>query len=907
VTAAPDILEQLLRSPSGDGEIDRKALAGLLVEIAQSLKPELRRQQNGVHPGDLQLEQLRTLLVGHEIETVWRLAGLVDDPERLAAAIGRILPTAIAQATRDERMGHVLAPVMERAAESSIRNDPKTLVNILYPTIVPAIRKSIGETIDEMFQRVNQALKYSLTWRGLKWRWEAWRTGRPFAEVVLKHTLVYQVEHAFLVHRHTGLLIAHVAAEDAVSQDPQLVSSMLVAIQDFVRDSFSGAEHQGIDSVRLGELRLWSEPGPFALLVAVIRGDPPEGLHETMRNTLSRIHAERYHALESFNGDSEGLGDVEARLRELVALGEHAAPRTLVARVLILGSLSLLLLGAVAWGAWWWRNQQLWEGYLERLGAQPGIVINEAGKRDGKFVVSGLRDPLAVDPRALLDNAGIDPARVETQFEPYQALDPRSVLKRLNLTLDPPSSVKLVIVGNNIVAQGSAPRAWLDRADAVAQMLPAGAPSFDLAGVRNEDEADERRWQAYVDRLRAQPGIVVTKSEARDGKFSVSGLRDPLAVDPLKLLGEAAIDPVRVETHFEPYQALDPQSVLHRFEASLDPPPSVTLAIAGNRIVARGAASRSWLDRAHAFARMLPAGAPGFDLAGVRNDDEAEEQRQEVAELRQQADQRRWQSYVERLRAEPGIEVTRSEARDGKFAVSGMRDPLAVDPLALLDGTGIDPARVTAHFEPYQALDPQFVLKRLQASLNPPPGVTFAIEGNRIVVNGSASSPWISRARKVGNALPAGAPALDVSAVRDISEGALGKLRDAIQARSINFDSGKSLPAAGQEQVLDEIASELNELVKLSSTLHAVTRVTLTGHADSVGQGTSNLSLSVARAEAVRALLKKRGVDPDLLQVRGAGQLEPLEDDTSGTSANSAAARSANRRVSFSIGFEEEP
>jgi len=756
VTASPDILEALLRPPSGDDAIDRKALASLLVEIAESLKPELRAERNGVTPRDLQLEQLRTLLVGREIETVWRLAGVVDDPERLAAAIGRILPTAIAQATSDERMGHVLAPVMEKAAESSIRNDPKTLVNILYPTIVPAIRKSIGETIDEMFQRVNLALKYSLTLRGLKWRWEAWRTGRPFAEVVLKHTLVYQVEHAFLVHRHTGLLIAHVAAENAVSQDPQLVSSMLVAIQDFVRDSFSGAEHQGVDSVQLGELRLWSEPGPFALLVVVIRGDPPEGLHETMRNTLSRIHAERYHALESFNGDSAGLGDVEARLRELVALGEHAPPRTSVARVIILGSLSLLLIGAVAWGAWWWHNQQLWEGYLERLRAQPGIVISEAGKRDGKFVVSGLRDPLAIDPRALLGEAGIDPARVETHFEAYQALDAQSVLRRLNAKLVPPPSVTLAIEGNRIVAQGSAPHPWLDRARAVAEGLPAGAPGFDFAGVRNQDEGDEQQWRAYVDRLRAEPGIMISRAEARDGKFFLSGLRDPLAVDPLALLTEA----------------------------------------------------------------------------------------------------------------------------------------------------GIDPARVEAHFEPYEGLDPQFVLKRLQASLNPPPGVTFAIDGNRVVAQGSAPSPWISRARKVGSSLPAGAPVLDLSAVRDISEGALGKLRDAIQARSISFDSGKSLPAAGQEQVLDEIASELNELAKLSSALHAVTRVTLTGHADSQGQGTSNLSLSMARAEAVRALLKKRGVDPDLLQVRGAGQLEPLQDDTS---AAAAAARSANRRVSFSIGFEEEP
>jgi outer membrane protein OmpA-like peptidoglycan-associated protein len=898
VRTSADILEGLLRPPSGDDAIDRKALASLLIEIAESLKPELRAERNGVTPRDLQLEQLRTLLVGREIETLSRLTGVVDDPERLAAAIGRVLPTAIAQATSDTRMGHVLAPVMEKAAESSIRSDPSTLVNILYPTIVPAIRKSIGETIDETFQRLNETLKYSLTWRGLKWRWEAWRTGRPFAEVVLKHTLVYQVEHVFLVHRHTGLLIAHAAAENAVSQDPQLVSSMLVAIQDFVRDSFSGAEHQGLDSVRLGELRLWSEPGPFAALVAVIRGDPPEGVHDTMRNTLSRIHAERHHALENFDGDSAGLGDVEARLRELM-LGEHAPPSTSLGRAVILGSLALLLIIAGAWVAWWWHNQQLWEGYLDRLRAQPGIVITEAGKRDGKFVVSGLRDPLAVDPQAVLREAGVNPAWVVESWIPYQGLDPQSVLKRLKATLDPPPSVTLAIEGNRIVAQGSAPRPWLERAHAVAQMLPAGAPGFDLAGVRNDDEADERQWQDYVARLRAEPGIVITRSEARDGKFLLSGLRDPLAIDPLKLLGEAGIDPARVTAHFEPYQGLDPQSVLKRLKASLDPPPSVTLAVAGNRIVARGSAPRPWLDRAHAVAQMLPAGAPGFDIAGVRNDDEADEQRRQV-------DERQWQAYMVRLRAEPGIVITRSEARDGKFLLSGLRDPLAVDPLKLLGEAGIDPARVTAHFEPYQGLDPQFVLKRLQTSLNPPPGVTLAVDGDRIVARGSASSPWIARARAAGRLLPEGAPVFDLSAMRDISEGALGKLRDAIQARSIRFDSGVSLPTAGQDTILDQLAGELNELATLSSSLNVVTRVTLTGHSDSQGQGTSNLSLSVARAEAVRALLKKRAVDPDLLQVRGAGPLEPLEDDTA-TSAASAAARSANRRVSFSIGFEEQP
>ena len=167
-------------------------------------------------------------------------------------------------------------------------------------------------------------------------------------------------------------------------------------------NTFSGAEHQGLDQLRLGELRLWSEPGPFAALVAVIRGDPPEGLHDTMRNALSRIHADRHHALEGFNGDSAGLGDVEARLRELVALGEQAPPRVSLARMVVLAFVLLLLLLATAWIARWWQDQQLWEGYLERLRAQPGSVVTEAGKRDGMYVVSGLRDHLAVDPQAIL-------------------------------------------------------------------------------------------------------------------------------------------------------------------------------------------------------------------------------------------------------------------------------------------------------------------------------------------------------------------------------------------------------------------------------------------------------------------------------------------------------------------------
>src|SRR5216683_4354236 len=401
-SSAAEAFEWLFRSPPPDSGIDREALAGLLVELARTVEPKSSGQPTGVSAVDLRLEQLRTLLVGHEIEVLGRLREVVEDPERLGLAVGRVLPTAVAAS--DARLGQVLAPVLEKATESSIRNDPRKLIDILHPVIVPAIRKSVGETIDNTFQSLNESLRQSLTWRGLRWRFEAWRTGKPFAEVVLNHTLVYQVEHVFLIHSHTGLLISHVAAEDAASQDPQLVSSMLTAIQDFVRDSFKGSGQQAVDTLRLGDLRLWCEAGPLAMVVAVIRGNPPEELRGRLRDVIARIHQDRRQALESFDGDSSGLADVEAHLAECAAMRQAATRKRSFPWLVFL--LAMLLVGGVPGvGYWRWEVAQekaqeqariraeqqaeearvraaeaqrraaelkAWSDYLDRLRAQPG-------------------------------------------------------------------------------------------------------------------------------------------------------------------------------------------------------------------------------------------------------------------------------------------------------------------------------------------------------------------------------------------------------------------------------------------------------------------------------------------------------------------------------------------------------
>lgn len=72
-------------------------------------------------------------------------------------------------------------------------------------------------------------------------------------------------------------------------------------------------------------------------------------------------------------------------------------------------------------------------------------------------------------------------------------------------------------------------------------------------------------------------------------------------------------------------------------------------------------------------------------------------------------------------------------------------------------------------------------------------------------------------------------------------------------------------------------------------------RVLIVGHTDWVGKQSANQPLSEERAQAVKAYLIGRGVDPRRLVAEGRGELEPVADN------RSEAGRAQNRRVVLSL------
>jgi outer membrane protein OmpA-like peptidoglycan-associated protein len=426
--------------------------------------------------GDESMSELRTLLLGPAEKQIAEVHARLTDPSRQLEEVVRVLPDAVAvRSRRDGELADALAPTVAGALHESVRKDPQPIADAIFPIIGPAIRKAIAAALSGMTQSLNQSLAHSVSVKGLKWRIEALRTGKPFAEVVLLHTLTYRVEQVFLIHKETGLLLQQVAAPGSHLQDADMVSGMLTAIQDFVHDSFANTSGDSLDTLQVGELTVWVERGPHAVLAGVIRGNAPQELREVFQETLERIHLQFGIALSQFNGDATPFVATTPLLEECLqahyetgsqssSAGKRITPVTVIA--------SVLLIALLVWAFFWLRGKQRWDAYVERLRNEPGIVVAETGTRDGKYYLSGLRDPLARDPMTLMQEAQVDPAKVTSHWEPFQALTPDFVLARATKLLNPPDTVKLSVQDGTLHAEGFALRKWVNETRQAARFLP---------------------------------------------------------------------------------------------------------------------------------------------------------------------------------------------------------------------------------------------------------------------------------------------------------------------------------------------------------------------------------------------------------------------------------------------------
>jgi len=114
-----------------------------------------------------------------------------------------------------------------------------------------------------------------------------------------------------------------------------------------------------------------------------------------------------------------------------------------------------------------------------------------------------------------------------------------------------------------------------------------------------------------------------------------------------------------------------------------------------------------------------------------------------------------------------------------------------------------------------------------------------------------------------------------------------GTLDAALANRIIEFESGKAALTDSGKNILDQMSVALLRLKDK--------KVEVIGHTDNAGSRAGNLSLSQARAEAVKAYVVGRGVNPEMVSVSGEGPDRPVADN------RTPEGRARNRRIEFKV------
>ncbi|ETR69116.1 MAG: OmpA/MotB domain-containing protein [Candidatus Magnetoglobus multicellularis str. Araruama] len=341
---------------------------------------------------------------------------------------------------------------------------------------------------------------------------EAYRSKKSMDEIIHFHTLRYRVEQVFIIHRDSGKVLQHVSEfKDESIEEANMFSETLKAIQ-------SSAAHENdpsVNTLQLGNHTVWVEQGSQLMLAGVIRGTPSYELRQVFKKTLTNIENDYREEINHFQDDATPFKACDDILKSCLKVEYGKKDTSLKPLWFVSG---IILLVVCLWGFFSIRNAILWNSYIDRLNHAQGIVVTKHERHGNHYYVSGLRDPLAIDPVRLMAEYHIDSNDVTAEWEPYFALHEGIISKRAREILDAPETVSFRNRNGTLYVSGLASNSWIESARKKASLIPG------VIRLKEENLFDINASELFLARVSVQlepPQSVYMTFD--DGTLTLSG------------------------------------------------------------------------------------------------------------------------------------------------------------------------------------------------------------------------------------------------------------------------------------------------------------------------------------------------------------------------------------------------
>jgi OOP family OmpA-OmpF porin len=160
------------------------------------------------------------------------------------------------------------------------------------------------------------------------------------------------------------------------------------------------------------------------------------------------------------------------------------------------------------------------------------------------------------------------------------------------------------------------------------------------------------------------------------------------------------------------------------------------------------------------------------------------------------------------------------------------------------------------------------------------------VEGNQVSLRGDVANEE-QRTRIAADIAASLNPTYVVNNGLRVTATGQDVLDAALANRIIEFESGKATLTDAGMAVLDQMSAAMQKLKGV--------KVEVIGHTDNAGSRASNLSLSQARAEAVKTYIVGKGIAADSIAVSGEGPDRPVADN------RTPEGKARNRRIEFKV------
>jgi len=239
---------------------------------------------------------------------------ILKDDEALLEAISPIVNELIDRnyINSKDKITAQLAPLIGNAIRVQIKSQKDEVVDALYPVMGNMISRYVTKTFQEMLESINKQIQEGLSLKVIKRKIQAKIQGVSETELLLSQNVSSNIRALLLIHKESGVLLAHAQNPQAPISEPEMLASMMSAIKSFINDWIDkNQKHKQLGEIEFGGNKITIEDAGYSYFAIITDGPLYASSHKKICKVLESIVLNHGNSIREFRGDLTNFANMQ--------------------------------------------------------------------------------------------------------------------------------------------------------------------------------------------------------------------------------------------------------------------------------------------------------------------------------------------------------------------------------------------------------------------------------------------------------------------------------------------------------------------------------------------------------------------------------------------------------------------